>query len=150
MLAFQPQGQWARCARELSGVARGTRNRRSFSTRASSRHRVDWRGFAEVLRGLRCRPAAPCKMPRPRRKTSDASGGEGGRQGECCPLWPPNLGFLCDSRNDERHRVSFSFRALQPKGVVPFSGPFSGPFRAARSLEPRSRDAHPPLSLIHI
>ena len=67
---------WARCARELSGVARGTQNCRSFSTRPRTGHRVEWRGFADVLRGLGSRPAAACSTPRPRRKTSDASGGE--------------------------------------------------------------------------
>ena len=67
---------WARCARELSGVARGTRNCRSFSTRPRTGHRVEWRGFADVLRGLGSRSAAACSTPRPRRKTSDASGGE--------------------------------------------------------------------------
>ena len=68
---------WARCARELSGAARRTRNCRSCSPRLRSGHRVEWRGFADVRRGLRCRPAAPCKMPRSRSKTADVSGWEG-------------------------------------------------------------------------
>ena len=110
----------ARYARELSGGARRTRNRWWCSTRPCAGHRVEFQGFADVPRALGSRPAATLSPPRARRKTSDASGGEGGwfRQGGCCPLWPPNLGFLCDSRSDGRHRVPFSFRALQSKGVV--------------------------------
>ena len=92
----------ARCARELSGDARRTRNGWSCSTRPCAGHRVAFPGFADVLRALGSRPTATFCPPRSRRKTSDASGGEWRRQGECCPLWPPNLGFLCDSRSDER------------------------------------------------
>ena len=73
MLVFQPQGQWARCARELSGVTRRTRNCRPFSTRLSSWHRVEWWRFVEVPLGLRAGPAAPCSTPRTRSKAADAS-----------------------------------------------------------------------------
>ena len=67
---------WARCARELSGVAQPTRNCGSFSTRPSAGHRVGWQGFAEMLRGLKARPAATCSTPRTRSKAADASVGE--------------------------------------------------------------------------
>ena len=58
----------ARCARELSWVARRTQNCRSLTTRPSARHRVERQGFAEVLHCSRFRPAAACKMLRARRK----------------------------------------------------------------------------------
>ena len=67
----------ARCARELSGVSRRTRNCWSFSTRPRARHRVEQSGFAHVLLGLRCRPMAACSTPRARRKAADASVWEG-------------------------------------------------------------------------
>ena len=99
---LQPQGQLARCARELSGAARRTRNRWSCSTRPCAGHRVAFLGFADVPRALGARPAGVFCPPRSRRKASDTSGGESGwfRQVECFPLWPPNLGFLCDSRSN--------------------------------------------------
>ena len=68
----------ARCARELSGAARRTRNRWWRLARPCARHRVEFRGFADVLRALGSRPAATFSPPRSRRKTPDASGWEGG------------------------------------------------------------------------
>ena len=58
----------ARCARELSGVARRTRNCQSFTTRPSARHRVERLEVAKVLHCSRSRTAAACKTPRARRK----------------------------------------------------------------------------------
>ena len=103
----------ARCARELSGGARRTRNRWWCSTRPCVGHRVEFLGFADVPGALGSRPAATLSPPRSRSKTSDASG----RQGECWPLWPPNLGFLCDSRRDAR---LFIQPLLTPRDSHPF------------------------------
>ena len=46
----------ARCARELSGAARRTRNRWWCLARRCTRHGVEFRGFADVLRVLGLRP----------------------------------------------------------------------------------------------
>ena len=97
MSVFQPQGHWARCARELSGVAQGTRNCRPFPTRLSSRHRVEWRGFADVLRGLRATPAAACSTPRTRSKAADAS------------VWA-GLWLRLDSEEEARHLLIMTIR----------------------------------------
>ena len=48
----------ARCARELSGAARHTRNRWWRLARPCARHCVELRGFADVLRVLGSRPTA--------------------------------------------------------------------------------------------
>ena len=97
MLVFQPQGQWARCARELSGVTRRTRNCRPFSTRLSSWHRVEWWRFVEVPLGLRAGPAAPCSTPRTRSKAADAS------------VWA-GLWLRLDSEAEARHLLIMTAR----------------------------------------